>query len=96
MHTVTLSVTSCVFIRHLILSSGLVQFVYYPGLQIVGVSARFGLGLERLVRLIRELVYPDMIGQTTRTHAQPLKDILLPTESDIKAVSSDIDDNSCR
>lgn len=56
--------------------------------QLVGISARFGLGLDRLVRTIRELVYPDMVVQTSRVQSQPLKDILLPTDSDIKNVSS--------
>merc|ERR1712232_99533 len=44
---------------------------------VVGTSSRFGLGLTRLVRMIRDLVYPDTLELVNRVPAVPV-DMRLP------------------
>lgn len=51
---------------------------YGIDIPVVGTSARFGLGLTRLVRTLRQLVYPDMLESSLRVQAHPLTNLRLP------------------
>ncbi|CEM39830.1 unnamed protein product [Vitrella brassicaformis CCMP3155] len=52
----------------------------YPDIDVIGTSARFGLGIERAVTRIRQLLYPDMLLTAERVKAKPIDEILLPNE----------------
>lgn len=45
---------------------------YDDDIPVVGTSARFGLGLNRCVRTLRQLVYPDMLEPRYRLGADPI------------------------
>ncbi len=51
----------------------------HPDCIVLGVSARFGLGIDRLVNVLRQLVHPDMLLPLSRVTAKPIPEILLPT-----------------
>eukprot|EP00920_Eleutheroschizon_duboscqi_P042474 GHVT01101415.1.p2 GENE.GHVT01101415.1~~GHVT01101415.1.p2 ORF type:complete len:162 (+),score=31.44 GHVT01101415.1:1281-1766(+) len=56
----------------------------WPDIQVVGTSARFGLGLARVATTIRRLLHPDQLVNVHRVKAQPLADILLPNADEMK------------
>mmetsp|Transcript_7358 Transcript_7358/g.15753 ORF Transcript_7358/g.15753 Transcript_7358/m.15753 type:complete len:218 (+) Transcript_7358:1-654(+) len=51
---------------------------YGTDVPVVGTSARFGLGIERVVSTIRQLLYPDLILPLDRVLAGPMEKILIP------------------
>lgn len=63
----------------------------HPDIPIVGVSARFGLGLDRLVTTIRQQVYPDLLERTSRMHVQPIENVLHPSQEDKQRILQQLD-----
>lgn len=77
--------------RHSLLNLDSLYFrvrAIYPDIQVVGTSARFGLGMDRVVELLRELLTPSNLVDARRVPAQYLHDVLLPTPADVREASS--------
>eukprot|EP00921_Rhytidocystis_pertsovi_P015735 GHVQ01024973.1.p1 GENE.GHVQ01024973.1~~GHVQ01024973.1.p1 ORF type:complete len:101 (+),score=10.92 GHVQ01024973.1:1540-1842(+) len=64
----------------------------YPQIQVIGTSSRFGLGMDRVVTVLRKLIYPEDMVPVSRVKALHMQDWLLPNYADIvKARHTEID-----
>ncbi|CAI7718781.1 GTP-binding protein Obg2, putative [Plasmodium vivax] len=53
----------------------------FPHIEVIGTSAKFGLGIKLLSRKIRELIYPQYVLNSYKTYASNVEDYIIPTHS---------------
>lgn len=51
----------------------------FPHMEVIGTSAKFGLGIKLLSRKIRELIYPQYVLQNEKWYAKNIEDYVIPT-----------------
>ncbi|SOV75676.1 GTP-binding protein, putative [Plasmodium sp. gorilla clade G3] len=51
----------------------------FPHIEVIGTSAKFGLGIKLLSRKIRELIYPQHILQNKKLYSKHIEDYIIPT-----------------
>ncbi|SOS78141.1 GTP-binding protein, putative [Plasmodium sp. gorilla clade G1] len=51
----------------------------FPHIEVIGTSAKFGLGIKLLSRKIRELIYPQHILQNKKLYSKHIEDYVIPT-----------------
>ncbi|CRG93469.1 GTP-binding protein, putative [Plasmodium gallinaceum] len=56
----------------------------FPEIEVIGTSAKFGLGIKSLSKKIRELVYPQYILQNNKLYSKNIEDYVIPTYKDFK------------
>ncbi|ETB58654.1 obg family GTPase CgtA [Plasmodium yoelii 17X] len=56
----------------------------FPDIEVIGTSAKFGLGIKLLSRKIRELIYPQYILQNNKLYSKNIEDYVIPTSDHIK------------
>ncbi|CXI23744.1 GTP-binding protein, putative [Plasmodium berghei] len=56
----------------------------FPDIEVIGTSAKFGLGIKLLSRKIRELIYPQYILQNSKLYSKNIEDYVIPTSDHIK------------
>ncbi|KEG00898.1 hypothetical protein YYE_04344 [Plasmodium vinckei vinckei] len=56
----------------------------FPDIEVIGTSAKFGLGIKLLSRKIRELIYPQYVLQNNKLYSKNIEDYLIPTSDHIK------------
>ncbi|SBS82386.1 GTP-binding protein, putative [Plasmodium ovale curtisi] len=56
----------------------------FPDIEVVGTSAKFGLGIKLLSRKIRELIYPHYILQNSKLYSKHIEDYVIPTYAHFK------------
>ncbi|GAW79662.1 GTP-binding protein [Plasmodium gonderi] len=57
---------------------------FLPHIEVIGTSAKFGLGIKLLSRKIRELIYPQYILQNHKLYAKNIEDYVIPTYNHFK------------
>ncbi|CAA9990221.1 GTP-binding protein, putative [Plasmodium knowlesi strain H] len=56
----------------------------FPHIEVIGTSAKFGLGIKLLSRKIRELIYPEHVLMSNKMYAKNIEDYIIPTQSHAK------------
>ncbi|GAB65151.1 GTP-binding protein [Plasmodium cynomolgi strain B] len=56
----------------------------FPHIEVIGTSAKFGLGIKLLSRKIRDLIYPQDILHSHKMYANNIEDYVIPTHSHIR------------
>ncbi|CRH03708.1 GTP-binding protein, putative [Plasmodium relictum] len=56
----------------------------FPEIEVVGTSAKFGLGIKSLSKKIRELIYPQYVLQNNKLYSKNIEDYIIPTYQDFK------------
>ncbi|ANQ06825.1 Uncharacterized protein PCOAH_00010560 [Plasmodium coatneyi] len=56
----------------------------FPHIEVIGTSAKFGLGIKLLSRKIRELIYPQHVLMSHKMYAKNIEDYVIPTHSHAK------------
>ncbi|SPJ09962.1 GTP-binding protein, putative [Plasmodium sp. DRC-Itaito] len=51
----------------------------FPHIEVIGTSAKFGLGIKLLSKKIRELIYPQHILQNKKLYSKHIEDYIIPT-----------------
>ncbi|SOV22324.1 GTP-binding protein, putative [Plasmodium sp. DRC-Itaito] len=56
----------------------------FPHIEVIGTSAKFGLGIKLLSKKIREIIYPQHILQNKKLYSKHIEDYIIPTYTHFK------------
>ncbi|EUD67069.1 hypothetical protein C922_02653 [Plasmodium inui San Antonio 1] len=56
----------------------------FPHIEVIGTSAKFGLGIKLLSKKIRDLIYPQDVLNSHKMYAKNIEDYVIPTHSHVR------------